>query len=344
MAYTTINDPTQYFNTILYTGDGTTRNITGMNFKPDLLWVKRRSSTLHHRFWDTTRGAGYQIYSSLTNEEAYDITAMSAFLSDGFSIPSGSLNNTNSETYVAWHWKANAGTTSSNTDGSITSTVQANTTAGFSIVTYTGTGTSGSTVGHGLNKKPNMIIVKNRDSALDWHVWHSGLDSTGEGFLFLNKTDNAYNYSYAYLASNSSTFTPQGNTKVNASGANMLAYCFADVKGYSKFGKYTGNGSSDGTFVYTGFRPAFVIVKRTDSTGNWGIYDNKRLGYNVDNNPLYADVSDAEGTSDVRDLLSNGFKQRNTGGGDNASGGTFIYMAFAENPFVSSTGIPVTAR
>ena len=343
----TIDDGSQYFDTLLYTGDGTTRDITGMNFKPDLLWVKRRSSTLHHRLWDTTRGAGYQLYSSLTNAEAYDITAMSSFLSDGFSIPSGSLNNTTSETYVAWHWKASGGSTSSNTSGSITSTVQANPTVGFSIVTYTGTGSAG-TVGHGLGVVPDMVIVKNRSSSVDWGVQMANtLGFTNA--LRLNLTD-AYGGANGFgwwndTAPTSTTVSIGTRSEVNTNGNNYVMYCFNNVEGYSKFGKYTGNGSTDGPFVYTGFRPAWVMVRRTDTTADWHIDDATRNTFNPTDARLDPNSAGAESSSIImHDFTSNGFKTRTTSADWNGSGGTFIYMAFAENPFVTSGAVPVTAR
>ena len=350
----TIDDGSAYFQTLTYAGNSSARTLTNdghSDLQPDLIWIKSRTGAQWHHLFDSSRGGDYRLHSNSTNAEStLTNSRITSFNTDGFSTTDGENVNSTGNNYVAWQWKANAGSTSSNTDGSITSTVQANTTAGFSIVTYTGNFTEGATFGHGLGKAPKVVIIKGRTNSDNWTVYNGNLSVSKS--LYLQTSDaerpvSPYNYWNLYWDEtdpNSSVVTLGLDNSVNGNGHNFVAYCFAEIEGYSKFGKYTGNGSTDGTFVYTGFRPAFVIVKRTDSTGNWGVYDSKRLGYNVDNNPLYADVSDAEGTSDVRDLLSNGFKQRNTGGGDNASGGTFIYMAFAENPFVSSTGIPVTAR
>ena len=332
--------PEDYFNTVLYTGNGVAigsggQGITGVGFEPDWVWIKERSSTSGHSLFDQVRGATNYLGSHSTAAEATSTEQLASFDTDGFTVGSSGGVNQSGQTYVAWNWKAN-GSGVSNTDGSITSTVSANTTSGFSIVSWASDGTDGKSVGHGLTKKPDMIIVKNRSQALDWHVWHSGLGSTGEEFIYLNKTDNYYDYNYAYLASNTSTFSPQGNTKVRgSSGDNMIAYCFHSVEGFSKFGSYVGNGSTDGPFVYTGFRPAFVMVKRTDGANEWAMYDSERIGYNEKNYKLRANTSESEYSTTTyyeMDILSNGFKIRTTDTATNASGGTYIYMAFAEMP------------
>ena len=262
--------------------------------------------------------------------------------------------------FVSWNWKA-GGSASSNTDGSITSSVSANTTAGFSIVAWTGDGSASATVGHGLGAVPSMILCKERTGTDYWHVFHKDLSTNHN--LFLNVTLASLNVAtgtadggFASPQTSSSTFSfVQGTTNVNAinqSGITNIAYCFAEKKGYSKFGSYTGNGNADGTFVYTGFKPAWVMVKKSNSTGKWVIWDNKRnddapAGGNYIDRLLYANASDAEvdtGGSLQIDFLSGGYKLRGTGTDCNASGSTYIYMAFADNPFVTSTGIPTTAR
>jgi len=341
----TIDDGSQYFQPITYSGNGGNQDISA-NFDIDLAWIKSRTNAYNHVLIDTLRGNSNRLYSNAAGAEStlaspneINLDGSTLDLNGGVSIYNASGNN-----YITWLWNA-GGTGVSNTDGSITSTISANTTAGFSIVNWVSDGTDGKSVGHGLGKKPDMIIVKNRDQALDWHVWHSGLDSTGETFIFLNQTNASSNYSYAYLASNSTTFSPQGNTKVRgSSGDDMLAYCFTDIEGYSKFGSYTGNGSTDGPFVYTGFRPAFVIIKVTNVTDSWWLNDNKRNPYNLVDNQLYPNLSNAEATNRGLDFVSNGFKIRNTSTSHNNSGNNYIYMCFAENPFVTSGAVPVTAR
>ena len=346
----TIDDGSQYFSSTLYTGDGTTSNaITGVGFQGDFAWFKARSSAYSHMLIDSTRGGGARLNSDANYAESTGSDRIVSFDSDGYTISTNTAMNNNGTSFVVWSWLANAGSTSSNTDGSITSTVQANTTAGFSIVTYTGNGSAGATVGHGLGVAPSMIIVKSRTSADPWAVYHHQNTSAPEtDVLFLNATDattdnNTY---WNDTAPTSSVYSVGTSGRVNRNTTTYVAYCFAEIEGYSKFGSYTGNGSTDGTFIYTGFRPSFVIYKRTDSTGAWLMYDNKRDSFNVVDLGLAPNLSNAEDvtTNDEHDFLSNGIKMRNTGGTPNASGGTYIYMAFAESPFVTSTGIPVTAR
>ena len=349
MAYTTIDNGSEHFNTVLWSGDGNTgRTISGVGFQPDWTWIKRRgSSTYSHALLDSNRGGGKALSSDNTDAENTNNNILSSWNSDGFVIALSDVSafsNTSGHTYVGWNWKANGGTTSSNTDGSITSTVQANTTAGFSIVTYTGTG-SNATVGHGLGKKPNFIFIKDRDNSKSWVVYNSHLTALKR--LNLDTTSASVNASeFQDTEPTTSVFSIATDNNVNGSSQDYVAYCFAEIEGYSKFGSYTGNGSSDGTFIYTGFRPAWLIGKRTDGSGNsWFMFDNKRDTANVMDNYLYANESGAENTGTGRvDFLSNGFKWRNTAQAWNGSSNTYIYMAFAENPFVSSSGVPVIAR
>ena len=351
MAYTTIDDPSAHFHTQLYAGNGSTQSITNdgnSDLQPDLLWIKSRSDSSFHAWTDSTRGTSKRIYSNSTAAEESHTDRVTAFNSDGFSLGSSSLVNTNTYNYAAWQWKANGGTTASNSDGSVTSTVQANQDAGFSIVTFTSASSGVFSVGHGLGVQPAMIITKSRDGTSNWWTWHKGLtggNSNTSYIVALERTNAEASYANAWGSTGvtSSVFGMQSGNTAEASDA-YVAYCFAEKQGYSKFGKYVGNGSSDGSFAYTGFKPEFVIVKRIDSTNNWIITDNAR-GINAANPRLYADLADAEGSAaDYIDHLSNGFKIRTSAGSMNTSGGSYIYMAFAENPFTTSTGIPTTAR
>jgi len=349
MAYTTINKPVSYFDVTLYSGNDGTQSITSLNFKPDFLWIKSRNTAVNHQLIDVIRGNTKQISSSDSAAEAtptYPYT--STFDTNGWTMTNGSLSggNTTGRTYVGWSWLG-GGTGVSNTSGSITSTVSANTTSGFSVVTYAGS-SSNITVGHGLGIAPKMILVKDRTVGFNWQVYHAslGADKYIEG---LNTTAAASTGTLIWqnTTPTSSIFYLGGNVDgSNKSGSNQVAYCFAEIKGFSKFGSYTGNGSTDGPFIYTGMLPAFLMLKRTDTTGSWQMYDNKRDTYNPEISRLAANLSSEESTSAsiYIDFLSNGFKMRNSTADWNASGGTYIYMAFAENPFVSSKGIPTTAR
>ena len=358
MPYTNIDKPEDYFNTLIWTGNGSRpANITGVGFQPDFVWAKSRSNAYHHNLYDSSRGAGAEkelVTNSTqaeggTNNDEYGY--LTSFNSDGFSSTDTNFNayfNQNSVTYVAWNWKANGGTTASNTDGGITSTVQANTDAGFSIVTYTGTGLA-STVGHGLGVAPKVVIVKARTGVpTSWAVFHKDGSTSDDDTFVLNST--AAKATYAGFWNNqypsSSVFGISNDIWLNNNGVNYVAYCFAEKQGYSKFGSYKANANADGPFVYTGFKPAVVINKRADQGGPWTIFDNGRCPNNVNNAKLSPDTNGAEitTTGDPIDFLSNGYKLRGSGGDCNASGGTYIYMAFAENPFTTSTGIPTTAR
>jgi len=346
MAYTTINKPSQYFNTVLYTGNDSTQNITGVGFQPDLWWNKSRSGTHSagvHCLYDVVRGTTKRLKSNSTDAEA-TISGVTAFNADGVTLGSENQSNGGSTEYVAWNWLAN-GAGVSNTSGSITSTVSANTTAGFSIVSYTATsGTS--SIGHGLGVAPSMIILKTRDQAAGWIT---GLAVNGwDKYLTLNSTSanttDDRMFSPSAGTDPTSTLFWSDQAAIGSAGT-MIAYCFAEIRGYSKFGSYTGNGDANGTFVFTGFKPALVLQKTTSTTSDWNIVDNKRSTYNVNNLRLNPNTSSAESTSpNYCDLLSNGFKFRASSSGINGSGETNIYAAFAENPFVSSTFVPTTAR
>ena len=328
-----------HFNTVLWTGDNNARSIDDVGFQPDWLWTKSRSNAESHRLHDSSRGDNgtvmYELNSDATEVEGTD-TLVTGFDAEGFNIAAGgNTPNVSGRTYVAWNWKANGGTTSSNTDGTITSTVQANTTAGFSIVTYTGTG-SNATVGHGLGglgQALDMLIVKNRDTAKDWRVWFKGFSGTER--LELNNTDAKASTATSWNETipTSTVFSLGADTNTNNNTDDYLAYCFHSVEGYSKFGVYTGNGNADGTFVYLGFRPAWIMVKRTDSADNWAIYDSVRDTFNVRDSYLYADLANVEATysTAIVDFLSNGFKWRGAVNFGNNSSGTYIYMAFADS-------------
>ena len=355
MAFTTINKSTDYFNTKLYTGTGATLNITGLDFQPDFSWLKVRSNADNHALFDAVRGATKRLASNLTAVESNRATALTSFNSDGFTLGDNSETNTNNYTYASWNWLGANGT-AANTDGDIASTVSANTTSGFSIVSYTGNGTSGATVGHGLSSKPGMMIFKERNGTTSWVVYHhKNTSAPATEYLQLNSSNATGDYAGYFndTEPTSSVFTLGNDTGINQSGDTYIAYCFAEKQGYSKFGSYVGNGSADGTFVYTGFKPAFVISKCINIANNWVMTDTKRSTYNITANWLGCNVSDAEGAYTYYDILSNGFKARNTSGWINSGDAslttdgntpTYIYMAFAEAPLVGTNNIPANAR
>ena len=460
MAYTTIDDPTIYFNTKLYAGNGSTNAISGVGFQSDFVWLKDRTAGNSHKQYDGVRGATKYLISDATSAEATQSNGLTSFDSDGFTLGSYSGTNNSSNNYVSWNWlaggtapaitysvkvvsdsgnkyrfddfgtsavtldlqeggtytfdqsdssnsghplrfsttsngthgggseyttgvvtngtpgssgaytritvaasaptlyyyctqhsgmggQANTNSTfgSSNFSGSIQSTVSANTTTGFSILSYTGTGSS-TTVGHGLGVAPSMLIFKNRDSTDSWNVQHDGLTSY-DYYVRLNSTGAQNNDIDVGNSAPTSTVVSVGShAQQNGNGNDMILYTFAEKKGYSKFGSYTGNGNSDGTFVYTGFKVSWVMSKRIDGSGNsWRIFDNKRPGFNTSSFKfIHANLTNAEDTGDVMDLNGNGFKIRTNSSDQNSSGATYIYMAFAESPFVNSNGIPTNAR
>jgi len=352
MPYATIDKPSKYFNTVLYTGDGASpKSITGVGFKPDFVWSKSRSTAENHNLYDAVRGGTQGLRSNLTNAETSSniYGYVSTFDSDGVTYISGGtnndLNNGSGVTFVNWNWLG-ANTTVSNTSGSITSTVSANTTSGFSIVSYTGTGAN-ATVGHGLGVAPKMMIVKNRSASAHWQVYHTSTGNTASSQLSGTGTPDTASTYWNNTSPTSTLFSIGTGTPTNGSGNNIIAYCFAEVKGYSKFGSYTGNGSTDGTFVYTGFKPKYFAWKVTQSTGNsqnWYVLDTTTSPYNGINNRLHQNTTATEANMGALvDILSNGIKFRTSDTDINGSY-NYIYMAFAENPFVSSKGIACTAR
>ena len=345
MAFTTINKSTDYFTPELYVGTGSSRTISTLNFQPDWVWIKNRGTNDRHSLFDAVRAAPNMLTSNANDAQSAQPSELTAFNANGFTVNNATSVNGSSANYVSWNWKAN-GTGSSNTAGSINSTVSVNTTSGFSIVKYVGNASQSQTVGHGLGVAPKLIIFKSSTSADDWSICFPSVLGV-DGRLTLNTSaansigDNTF---WNSVAPSSTLFSLGNNTRANASGQTIIAYCFAEKQGYSKMGSYTGNGNTNGTFVYTGFKPAYVIAKRTDGTSNWNQFDNKRFGFNVKNPLLYPNLTNAEADDVFIDLLSNGFKWRTTNGDINASGGSYIYMAFAEAPLVGTNNVPANAR
>ena len=343
MAYSVIKKPSDYFNTNLWTGNGGTQSITGVGFQPDFTWIKQRDEIRGHNLTDSVRGAPKYLDTRSSDAEVTFISnTLTSFDSDGFSLGSYDDVNKNTKTYVGWSWLADNTSGSANTDGSISSTVSASATSGFSIVSYTGNSDASKTIGHGLGTAPSMIITKNRDTTTNWCVYHKSLGATK--FLRLNLTNASATSTGRWndTEPTSSVFT-LGDDAESGSANNFIAYCFAEKQGFSKFGSYTGNGNADGTFVYTGFKPAFVITKASSTAQSWQMSDNKRDTFNAVDHRLQPNESSAEATSlEWIDFCSNGFKLRNNDVAWNGSGQTYIYMAFAEQPLVGDN--PATAR
>jgi hypothetical protein len=331
----TIPNGAAQFAATTYTATGTTpqtiaNTINGVSIQPDLVWTKSRSTANNNILNDSVRGSQYYLYSNLTNAENNDATYLTSFNSNGFSLGAG--NFANGTTMVGWQWKANGTPAVTNTSGSIPSTISANTTSGFSIVTWTGNGSTG-TLGHGLGVAPKFIITKYRNAVNAWLCYSASLGAGSR--IYLNQTDasGASTTVWNNTSPTSSVFSV-GDANTNASGGTYVAYCWAEIPGFSKFGSYTGNGSADGPFIYTGFRPRLVMTKRTDAASQWYLMDTARDLYNCTANILFPNLSNAESSNTgLIDELSNGFKLRSTNTDANASGGSYIYMAFAENPF-----------
>ena len=360
MAYTDIDKPSDYFNTVLYTGNGAvggdSTTISSLDFAPNLVWIKNRTSsgdaTSSHALTDTVRGVTKTLSSNLNTAEATYSNALTNFSSNGFTVSDKAIVNGNGDSLVAWNWKAGTSFTndaSATGIGSIDSTGSVNTDAGFSIISWSGTGSNG-TIAHGLGSTPQVVLLKELNGTNNWLMSHQPLSaSLGDytRFMTLNSTgavSGAGNVVFQGSAFTSSVFNVGTSAGSNRNGGTYIGYCFAEKQGYSKVDLYTGNGNADGTFTYTGFKPAFVMIKRSDASDSWCVFDNKRLGYNVNNYTLFANQSAAENTEASIDFLSNGFKLRGTQTRLNASNGTYIYMAFAENPFVASNYNVATAR
>jgi len=347
MAYTTINKSTDYFNTKLYTGNAGTQSITGVGFQPDWVWIKRRNTTGGNMLTDSIRGVTKTIITNENTAEQTFANGLTAFGTDGFTVGSeGGFNSSN--TIVSWNWKAGttgSGTTSGGGTGKAYS-YSVNTTAGFSIVKWIGNGSAGHAIPHHLGAVPSMIILKTLDQVGDSLVYHHKNTSDPKTEFLRLKSDAATQDEAAIWNDTAPTadyFYTGTESTVNGNNNNFIAYCFAEKTGYSKFGSYEGNGNADGVFVYTGFKPAFLLIKRTDTTKNWFLHDNKRLGYNPKNEYLHPNLSAAETTSTEVDILSNGFKFNSTGSGHNGSGGTYIYMAIGQS-LTGSNNVPCTAR
>ena len=354
MAYTNgLDKPSDYFVTKLFTGNGSNGHaISGLDFQPAWVWLKNRNTGNTHEAFDSVRGATKTLYPDRSDEEYVNSTgSLTSFNSDGFTVGSGDGANKSGSGIVSWNWVAGTSFTndaSATGIGSIDSSGSVNTDAGFSIISWTGDGNNGATIAHGLGVTPAIVITKRRSAVGDWLVGGSTINTARGGansLLLLNTNAAMDSNSEVYQTFSSTTFQVGVNAYANTSGSTMISYCFAEKQGYSKFGSYTGNGNADGTFVYTGFKPALIIFKNADSgSADWVLYDNKRDGFNSNNIALYPNASAGDDTGNDPDILSNGFKQRATGSDRNGNGENIIYMAFAENPFVTSTGVPATAR
>ena len=353
-VYTTIDDPSAHFQTTLYTGTGSELAITNggnSDLQPDMVWTKSRSNTLNHNLYDSNRGVNKMLKPNLTVEEGTDAQSLKSFNSDGFTVGTDTHINTSGATFVSWQWKANGGTTSSNTSGSITSTVQANTTAGFSIVTYAGQDSAG-TVGHGLGAEPHAIIIKNRTGSYSWHCYWKVLGNQGLNWLESTAGASSSSGTWNTTTPTSTLFSMDGGSSfsgTNRASNNFVAYCFTSIQGYSKFGSYIGNGNADGPFIYTGFKPKYFLLKNVTITAgsggqHWQISDTGRHPENPLDLTILAETTGGDGSPwSIKDFMANGVKIRGNNFAMNTSGDRYIYIAFAEHPFVTSTAIPCTA-
>ena len=343
-VYTAINDAGSNFNTVLYTATGSSLGVTGAGFQPDITWIKNRDASDFHVFTDAVRGATKYIKVDTSTGSTTNVESLKSFDSDGFTVGTQAEVNTNTEDYVSWNWKMGTTTGIDTTGSTITPTAYSlNAAAGQSIITYTGNGVAGALVPHGLGVAPDMIITKRLDTTSNWLVYTSDMGNTYAGFLDTTAVFSTDTGFWNNTSPTSVLFSLGTYAGVNENTGTYVAYCFTNTQGFSKFGRYEGNGNTNGTVVYTGFRPAFFIVKRSDSTGNWMMYDDKREGYNPDNDRLVPNETLAEASSAI-DILSTGFKLRSTDTYLNVSGGDYFYMAFADAPLVNSSGIPVNAR
>jgi len=354
MAFTDIDDPTIYFTAFKWTGNGaSSRALTGVGFQGNMLWSKPNTGHNHYLV-DTVRGVDNKSLIPDANT-AEDTTGTHGHFdsidSDGFTgtLAGGGYNfNRNALEFIAWIWKAGTSFTndaSSTSIGSIDSAGSFNNDAGFSICSYTGNGTAGATIKHGLNSVPSMMIIKDREGAEDWIVFHQSLGNTKFCYLSTNAAAGTDDGAWNDTSPTTSVFTIGDYGNVNNNNHDYICYAFSEKQGYSKFGSYIGNGNADGTFVYTGFKPAFLMIKRTTAVDTWHLVDNKRDPHNMVEQNTSPDTTAADNANAVDfDFLSNGFKLRNNDNNGNNSGDTYIYMAFAENPFVTSTGVPATAR
>ena len=343
MAYS-IN-PKDYFNTVLYTGNESAgHSITGVGFQPDFIWFKNRGTTDSHAVYDAVRGVTKEINPDTGDGETTQSTGLTSFDSDGFTTGARTLLNSNNQPLASWHWKMN-GAGSSNSDGSVTSTVSVNSTAKMSIVKWTGTG-SAATIGHGLGVKPDYIIVKCLDSGENWMIWSNSMGANQYLRLSTSASIGTGTNEWNNTVPTTSVFYVGSENTTNKSGVGMVAYCFSNVDGFCRAGEYGGNGNTDGSFIYTGFRPSFILTKLANTgSEDWKLHDIKRPGFNLTNDFLQPSNNGAElDTSNQMDILSNGFKWRSANTATNSSGNTIVYMAFAAEPLVSSNNIPATAR
>jgi len=359
MSYTNgLDNPELYFQIKTYTGDGESSRAVTLDGDEDmqvnLIWIKERSSTSQPQLADTVRGYDKRLQPDSSDAEDDDSSPFYDFKSldsNGWTMGNGGAINEDTQTYVAWCWKA-SGSTASNTNGTnITSTVDANTTSGFSIVSWTGDNSGSSTVGHGLGKTAEFVVIKNRADSANWQVKHKNNSANASQSLDVNDAESSRagstNGGIADLSGTTTFGFIAGSAGVPAANGDsdaMIAYVWNSVQGYSKFGTYTGNNNADGTFLYLGFRPAYLMVKKIDGTDNWTILDKGRSPFNPVDDQLYADLNAAEADANVCDFLSNGVKFRGNGGSYNGNGNDYIYMAFAEQPFVNSEGVPCNAK
>ena len=350
-VYTTINDPSAYFQVLTYTGDDNNNralvNTGNSNLQPDWVWIKNRTGgTKSHQLVDSSRGVTKYIFTDGTDAESTLTNRLDSFDTDGFTTDNHSSVNASDRTYVAWQWKANGGTTSNFSESGANpgGTIQTNTTAGFSIIDYTGTGSAG-TISHGLGKVPEWIVFKDRSGdGDDWFVYHVSTGNDGGVRLNTNATDGNDSNRFNNTSPTTSVFTVGASGGTNDDGNPTIAYCFAPIQGFSKFGKYKGNGNANGPFIYLGFKPKYFLLKNISATQNWYVFDTARDIHNPSNSAMQVSSNAIQETGYAMDFVSNGFKIRHTDGAWNGNGNTYIYMAFAEHPLVTSDKVPTTAR